>query len=359
MARQVAAAAQHMDIQLHTLPGRTLLHEGREWLYCSGTAYLGVHQDAGFQELIAAGLARYGGHFGGSRLSALRLDLFEEAEARLADWCGAEAALLLSSGTLAGQLAVRLLESAYRCRFAPGLHPALWGGQSVASGRFEDWVEAVLDEAQRSPGPMALFANAIDPLYARPSDFSWINRLPEEVPVILVLDDSHGIGLSGPDGGGIYAQIKYPPSVSLLVICSLGKAPGIPAGAIIGPRRVIERMKKSPLFGGASPPTPAFLHAFLHGAPIYRRNRERLLERVRQFVAGIPASAAFRYLPDFPVFFTPDNGMADFLADRGILISRFSYPTSQDEPITRIVLHALHTAEDVERVLSALDAQRG
>ncbi|MBX2928980.1 MAG: aminotransferase class I/II-fold pyridoxal phosphate-dependent enzyme [Saprospiraceae bacterium] len=136
--------------------------------------------------------------------------------------------------------------------------------------------------------------------------------------------------------------------------CSLGKAPGIPAGAVIGPRKVIALIKKSPLFGGASPPTPAFLHAFLHGAPIYRRNRERLLERIRQFVAGIPPTAAFRYLPDFPVFFTPYNSIADFLAERGILISCFSYPTQQDDPITRIVLHALHTAEDVERVLSAL-----
>lgn len=348
-----------MNIQLHTLPGRTLLHEGREWLYCGGTAYLGIHGDAQFQALIAEGLARYGGHFGGSRLSAMRLKIFEETEARLAEWCGAEAALLLSSGTLAGQLAVRLLEPEYQCRFAPGLHPALWGGQPVANGSFENWTDAVLTEAQGRPGPMALFANALDPLYARPFDFSWINRLPEDLPVMLVLDDSHGIGITGTDGGGIYTQIKCPPNISLLVTCSLGKAPGIPAGAVIGPRKAIAMIKKSPLFGGASPPTPAFLHAFLHGAPIYRRNRERLLERIRHFVADIPIAAAFRYLPDFPVFFTPDNSMTDFLADRGILVSQFAYPGPEDALITRIVLHALHTADDVQRVLSALAERRG
>lgn len=343
-----------MHIPLSTLPGRTLFSSGREWLYFGGTAYLGMHQDAGFQALIMEGLARYGGHFGGSRLSQLKIEVFEEAEASLAAMTGAEAAVVTSSGTLAGQLAARSLELRYLCRFAPAVHPALWNGAPLFEGSFEQWVENILEEARRRPGPMALFANAIDPLLARQFDFSWIRELPADLPVVLVLDDSHGIALTGTEGGGIFTQIDPPENVSLVGVASLGKAAGIPAGAVFGKQDLVEAIWQSPLFGGASPPVPAFLHAFIHAAPIYRRNRERLSARIRQFTGGLSLPGRFSYIPGYPVFYTPHNGLAAALEAKGILISSFPYPTAADAPVTRIVLNALHTEEDVARLLSAL-----
>ncbi len=336
-----------------TLPSRTITIAGREYLYCSGTGYLGLHADTDFQALIAEGLARYGGHFGGSRLSQIQVGVYEAAEERIAAWAGAEAALVLSSGTLAGQLVVRHLAQGHLCCFAPGVHPALWGVAQVDHGSFDAWAEQICGAATRSQGPQAFFANALDPLLVRRFDFSWIRALPDDLPVVLVLDDSHGIGLTGPDGGGVYSQIECPPNVALVVISSLSKAPGIPAGVILGPRKIIESIRQNPLFGGASPPTPAFLHALIHGEAIYRRNRERLMARVRQFVAGLPTQWSFRYLPGFPVFHTPHDELASVLEAQGILISSFAYPTPTDERITRVVLNALHKEEDVSTLIHA------
>lgn len=343
-----------MPIPLSTLPGRTLLSEGRELLYFGGTGYLGMHQNAGFQALIAEGLAKYGGHFGGSRLSHLQIDIFEAAEAHIAALTGAGSAAIFSSGTLAGQCAAQFLKKKHLCRFAPGTHPALWNGAALFQGDFEQWVAQVLDEAYRRPGPMALFSNALDPLYARQFHFNWIRELPSDLPVVLVLDDSHGIGITGRDGGGIFTQIDPPENVSLLVIASLGKAPGIPAGAVFGRQELVEAIRQSPLFGGASPPVPAFLHAFVHAAPIYRRNRERLRARIRQFAGGLAHPGQFSYIPEYPVFYTPHNGLAAALEAKGILIPSFPYPTAADAPVTRIVLNALHTEEDVARLLHSL-----
>ncbi len=343
-------------LNTNALPGRIAFMAGREYLYCSGTGYLGIHADADFQALVAEGLAYYGGHYGGSRLSQVLASVFEAAEARLTAWTGAGAALVLSSGTLAGQLVVRYLLHSHTCYFAPGVHPALWGSDSVGEGNVETWTEKVLESARRSPGPIAVFANAIDPLYARRFDFEWIRQLPAGLPVCLVLDDSHGIGVTGQNGGGIYTEATYPPNVTLVVTSSLGKAPGVPAGVVLGPKDTVEAIRQSPLCGGASPPTPAFLHALVHGEAIYRRNLDRLVARSRQFAAGLYPVTDFRYLPDYPVFYTPHHRLAVFLEERGILISSFPYPSPSDIPVTRLVLHALLTEEDVGRLLEACTA---
>ena len=94
---------------LSELPGRTVQIAGEPWLYFSGTGYLGAGWNPDLQRLVLEGMQQYGLHFGGSRLSNIRLDIFEETETFLANYTGAEKALLLSSGTLAGQLAIRTL----------------------------------------------------------------------------------------------------------------------------------------------------------------------------------------------------------------------------------------------------------
>ena len=110
---------------LHTLPGRTATIDGEEWLYASGTSYLGMVQDEAFRGLFLKGVDRYGLHYGGSRRAAIQIDIFEEAEEYLARLTGTQAALIVSSGTLAGQLAAYALREADRQWIAPETHPAL------------------------------------------------------------------------------------------------------------------------------------------------------------------------------------------------------------------------------------------
>ena len=112
--------------QLKHLPGRTVQIDNEPWLYFSGTGYLGAAWNEGLQNLVRAGMQQYGLHFGGSRLSNIQLNIFAEAEEFLANYAGAEKALLLSSGTLAGQLLMRVLSQYGEVLAAPGAHPAIW-----------------------------------------------------------------------------------------------------------------------------------------------------------------------------------------------------------------------------------------
>lgn len=344
--------------QIDQLPGRTALIEGEEWLYFSGTAYLGMVQNPQFHKLITEGLQQYGTHYGGSRLAAIQLPAFEETEAVLAGLTGAPAALVVSSGTVAGQLAVKhLIRSNTRPFFAPRLHPALWPDNYLPTvSTFGEWRQKVLRvlgrwSADKAPLPIPLLlSDALDNLYARAYDFSWLSELPRDFPIQVIIDDSHGLGITGPAGGGIYAQINAPDNVELLVVSSLGKAFGVPGGVILGEKERLEKIRQSPHFGGASPVPPAFLHAFIQGQALYRDNLRRLRHNVRLFEEALPEGHAFQSFDEYPVFYTPDTGLAAYLEQHHVLVSSFPYPTSEDELVTRIVLNSLHTRADVERL---------
>lgn len=334
------------------IPGRTVLIDRHEWLYFSGTGYLGMSQDGTFLSALSEGFSIYGAHFGGSRLSNLRFTVFEEAEAKLARWTGAEAALSVSSGSLAGQLLTKFLwTSGHELYPAPGLHPALWADTAPGAQTMAEWIDKALEKARQPRSdkqPLALLVNSIDPLKVSATDFAWLGELAGNHPIVLVIDDSHGFGVRGTDGGGIFSLLQPPGNVTLLVVSSLGKALGLPGGVIAGSRQWIEACWQSPLFGGASPVSPAFLHAFLQCLPLYASKRAVLLDRVRFFSGMVQTTPMFRSIPDYPVYYTPRNELAAFLAAQQILISSFAYPTPNDSFVTRLVINSAHTAEDIE-----------
>lgn len=339
---------------IHQLPGRTTQIDGADWLYFSGTGYLGAAWNADLQALVQVGMQRLGLHFGGSRLSNIQISVFEEAETYLAQYTGAERALVLSSGTLAGQLLMKVLASYGEVLPAPGAHPAIWAGAGPSFKNWEDWVQKAQALVHTPGKPLILTANSVDPLYVRRFDFSWLKDLQPQRELVLVLDDSHGFGVLGENGRGVFSDLTLSEGASLLVVSSLGKALGIPAGVILGSDLWRNRLISNPYFGGASPPPPAFLWALVQGQAIYEKCRQKLQLNIRQFVQYLPTGSDFHFFSEYPVFYSANSGLAAFLAERKILISSFPYPTPQDELVTRIVLSSLHTDGDIQNLLREL-----
>ncbi|GAB2944858.1 hypothetical protein GCM10027048_07240 [Hymenobacter coalescens] len=350
----------HADL----LPGRTLLaDDGREYLFCSGTGYLGMARNADFAALLAEGIARYGTNYGSSRNSSLRLRIYEEAEAYLAAYVAMPAALTVSSGYLAGQMAVKTLARAGRFEYAPGTHPAAWltelPAPAASSRSFADWAQHLLRRLRHeTPAPVVIVANSLDPLRAQRYDFGWTQELPTDRPVTLLLDDSHGLGVIGPDGAGIRAEVQVPSSVRLVIVSSLGKACGIPGGVVLADAGFVQELRRSAFFGASSPVVPAYLHAFVHAGELYRRARAQLKANARQFAEATAGLGLFQSAPGLPVFYTPANELAAFMQQRGVLLSSFPYPAPTDACLTRVVLSALHTSADVAHV-AALAAEFG
>ncbi len=305
-------------------------------------------------------MQEYGYHYASSRNGNLQLSLYEEAEAYLAAFTGAPAALTVSSGLLAGQLAANQLKGKGVFRYAPQTHPALWmDGVVPVDIDWQEWTQSLPAVISRSKDiDFVILTNSLDPLRAQPYDFSWLGKLPADKQITLVVDDSHGLGVTGHEGSGIYPAISRYPAIQLVVVASLGKALGLPGGVILGSHELIQSIRKSPLFSGASPMPPAYLYAFMRGKEVYDSARRQLLANTQYFAKSIEKHNLFQFIRGYPVLYTPGHSLYPFLKASRILISCFPYPTPESPPLTRIVLSSLHTQPDLDRLAEAIQEYR-
>lgn len=341
---------------LKHLPGRTVNINNEEWLYFSGTAYLGISRHSDFELALLEGFQRYGTNFGSSRRSNMQLAIFEEAENYLANWIGTESALTVSSGTLAGQLINRLiLLKQYKLFIAPDTHPALLNNHKPFVGNREQWIQWLTEKANfEDTTPNVLLTNALNPLWGKVHNWDWLKQLPKDKSFWLVLDDSHGFGIVGEQGNGTLQQLPKLSNLEYIVVGSLGKAPGIPAGIIAGSKFIIEELWKKPFFGGASPAIPAYLYAFLQTAELRQLQLHTLQRNINLFTGGDFPMDHFHYSPQYPVFRTTESNLNAYLKNHKILISAFPYPGPSGPIISRVIINALHREEDIIRLMDML-----
>lgn len=341
------------------LPGRTLVVEGEEFLFFSGTSYLGIPVNEAFRNCVLEGMARYGTNYSSSRNSNLQLRVFEEVEEYLARYTGAGAAFTMSSGYLAGQALVQTLQGSGRFIYAPNTHPALWRSTAdEVTGDYDAWVGPMLQQVNNAKEDrIILVCNSLDPLKARNHGFSWLSALPTDKQITLIVDDSHGFGVTGENGAGVFAQLKarLQPNVRLVVASSMGKALGIPAGVVLGDKALVDRLRHSHYFGGASPAIPAYLYAFLQCEFVFREAREKLFANIAYFLAHLERPGQFSYFEGYPVFGVREHRLAAYLQEHGVIISSFRYPTPADDPITRVILSSAHQEEDIQRLTELIN----
>lgn len=360
-----------MTTTIDHLPSRTIYLKGTEHLFFSGTSYLGMGHQPDFKAALLEGFNQYGTIFSASRNNNVQLKIYEDAEDFIAQWTGAELALTVTSGLVAGQLAVQSLVN-QKLILAPSAHPAIWQPNTPPQyifQNYDDFSKKIVGIVEKETNHVVIAANAIDPLQGESYNFSWIQNLPNNKPITLLLDDSHGIGITGTsrnasgfykDGSGIFKKIKREignkDNINLIVIASLAKAVGLPGGVILGNKKTIAMIRQNPLFVGASPIVPAYLFAFLKSQKVYTDARAVLQKNIEQFKSALSQFPLMpiTYLPNYPVFFTSQKEAFGFLLKHKILISSFSYPKPTDPPITRIVLSALHTEGDIEYLIESM-----
>lgn len=345
----------------HSLPGRTVtLKDGRELLWFSGTDYLGMGHDAAFSGYLADGLARYGTHYGSSRNGSLRLAVFEEAEVLLAALVGAPAALAVSSGMWAGQLVMKSLDQLdahFYC--APRVHPALWGRQYTAGqGAWSDWARATITAIQEceSNRPHVILTDSVGSPWVENFEFELFLDLPDNRPVFLVVDDSHGLGVMGEKGQGVFSGLPQKANITVIVTASLNKAMGVPSGVIFGNAGFLDELRQSPFFAGSSPSAPAYFYALQQSLVqgVHQRAHELLQENVKYFTRNLTDRAEFDYVEKYPAFCSRHADLHPFLFERNILTSCFSYPMPTDPAITRVIVTAIHQKKDLDCLAEVL-----
>ncbi len=194
------------------------------------------------------------------------------------------------------------------------------------------------------------------------------DKFPENV--VLMVDDSHGVGAFGRTGRGT-EEITGAQGVDILV-ATLGKALGVNGGYVVGSKVLTDYLRETaPLYIYSNPITPAEAAAALCSLEILDSPEgtgivEALAGKTRRFRTGL-VKAGYETLPgEHPVvpLMVRDTGrtrdLVSHLKKRGVLATGLAFPVVPrgDEEI-RFQINADHTDADIDDVLEILDAGHG
>jgi 7-keto-8-aminopelargonate synthetase-like enzyme len=350
-----------MGNYIDCFPTREIELNGDKYLYFGGTSYLGLQSDKAFQQVFINNILKYGTNYGASRKANLKLSVYEDAEKLLTQWVGSESCTTVSSGYLAGQLVRQALDcKEHKLFYAPNTHSALYVMQYGT--RLKPYISfTALDIAIRNHLEIkkditpVMFLDAIDFSGYNFPDFKGLKKLPLK-EIILVVDDSHGIGIIGENGSGVFRSLQKLNPKELLVCCSLGKGFGVQAGAIFGSNKRIAQLTDTAFFGGASPATPAAMASLMAGEGIFSQKREILKTNINLFRSSIKNLDRFKWMEGHPAFSFVDVNLTNFLEQHKILVTSFKYPDEEAALMSRIVISAHHTKLDILNLAKALNS---
>jgi len=344
----------HSDFKSISQPfSNTINIGGVKYLYFGGTAYLGMSQNPEFTALYIEGIKKFGLNNGTSRTNNIQLGIYDEAEKIAAERFGSENALITSSGYLAAQLTVNGLCDFGKVVYAPSSHPALWlENQYTNPKSFSAWKSEIVTQINSTEEQnWVLISNSMNNLFPEIYDFNFLAEVYNHKNIILIIDDSHGIGVNN-GGMGCFIKLPKKENIECVVVASMAKALGLDAGLVLGSAKIIGKLKQTNTFIGASPPAAAGLFAFIKGEEIYKKAWLKLQEHTNFLVSKL--TSHWKFEPGFPVFYLNNPTLAEMLLTHKILISSFPYPNADSERINRIVLSSWHTIEDIENLVCAL-----
>ena len=354
-----------MNYITNQLPSRIFTTNNQEYLWFSGTSYLGMPHHQGFRENFINAFAKYGTSWGSSRNNTVRLEIYEKAEIELAKFAKMPASLTVSSGMWAGQLVVNFLQKPdTKFFFAPKTHPALWKGKSLDLEDWEkgltysEWASKIVKKiGECTAENIVICSDSVGSPYVELFDFQWINQLPESKNITIVIDASHSFGV-WEDVLNVRYKRKtiYEPILNrveqhrFILTASLNKAMGMTGGVIFSDVETLSSIRQSPMFAGASPMMPALLETFVNSLDYFTEQQAKLSENITYFNSLIPKNSFLDSIENYPAYCTHKSGVHEFLKENGIMTACFPYPTATDLPVTRLVVSALHTKEDLQKV---------
>ena len=347
---------------------------GRQMLNLCANNYLGLADDP---RLIAAAKAAMDGH--GFGMASVRFicgtqDLHRQLEARLAQYLGQDDSILFAAcfdangglfEPLLGAEDAVISDSLNHASIIDGIRLSKARRYRYANSDMGD-LEAQLKQARADGARFILIATdgvfSMDGFYANLPE---IRALADAYGAMVMVDDCHATGFTGPQGRGTPARAGV--SVDILT-GTLGKAlGGALGGYIAGPQPVIDllRQRARPyLFSNALP--PAVVGAALAALEIVEGAddlRARLVENAAYWRAGL-TEAGFTLLPGehpiIPVMLGDAKlaqAMAAALFQRGVHVAPFFFPVvPKGQARIRTQMNAALTRDDLDFALDAFIA---
>lgn len=339
--------------------------------FCSND-YLGLANHPEVVAAFRAGAERYGVGAGASHLVSGHSRAHHALEEELADFVGAERALLFSTGYMANLGVVSALTDRHDLIFEDRLnHASLIDAARLTRAKVSRYPHAdaerlakMLAKNQRSG---LITTDAVFSMDGDIAPLAELTRLASKHGMRLLADDAHGIGVLGKNGRGSFEHLGVPLVPPVIIMGTLGKALGVFGAFVAGEAALIETLiqrARTYIYTTALPPAAA--EAVRASLGIVRKEswrRERLQALVAQFRAGAQKLGfvlASSPTPIQPLILGEALAAVETsrrLRERGILVPAIRPPTvPEGSARLRISFSAAHTARHVDQLLDALAA---
>ena len=344
---------------------------GRDYLGFCHNDYLGLSHHPDAINALQHAAARGGVGSGASHLVYGHSDDHHELENALAEFTGRERALLFSTGYMANLGVVSALtgrgDTVYedRLNHASLIDAGLLSRAQVKRFRHND-VEQLEHLLSTDTSRRKLIV--VDGVFSMDGDLA---PLPEMVALCqryqaqLMVDDAHGFGVLGKNGGGCAEHFQLSQEELPILIGTLGKAFGTFGAFVAGSEVLIETLiqfARTYIYTTALP--PAVAAATTANLAVLREDHQRrehlhaIIHYFRQQAqaAGLPLMASTT--PIQPVVLGDEAVVMQVAADlreQGILVGAIRPPTVPEGTARlRITLNALHSHHDIDRLMAVL-----
>lgn len=343
----------------------------RELLNFCSNDYLGMANDKRLREVMHKAIDKYGIGSGASPLICGRSEAHQMLEQRLAAVTGRDRALVFSSGYAANLALVTALGPGRNgCVIEDRLnHASLIDGAVLSRARLVRYKHGDVAslEQQLSAGPDKKLV-LTDAVFSMDGD---IAPLPEIVAqcrkynAMLAVDDAHGYGVLGNQGGGTLTTFGLDQDAVPLLTLTFGKAVGVSGACITGRSDLIEMLiqKARPyIYSTAMPPAlAATVTASIELIRTDDRRREHLYRLINLFKQGatqlqLPLQESGTPIQPLIVGASEEAvRISSELLQSGILVAAIRPPTvPANSSRLRITLTAAHTEQQVHRLLEVL-----
>lgn len=376
-----ALAAELADLETRGLKRRRRLLEtpqaphvtvdGREYTAFCSNDYLGL---AAHPELVSAlqeGAERYGAGAGASHLILGHSVAHHALETALADFVELPRALLFSTGYMANIGIVSALAGRGDAVFADKLnHASLNDAALLSRAGFRRYPHLDLPALEKGLAASRAKRKLVvtDAVFSMDGDIAPVPELLalcERHDAWLMLDDAHGFGVLGREGRGVLSHFDIH-SPRVIYMATLGKAAGVFGAFVAGATEVVDTLvqrARSYIYTTATPPLLA--HALLKSLELIASEqwrRDHLANIIIILKQGVTENrwklmASDTAIQPLVIGANADAlALSEKLAQCGLLVPAIRPPTvPQGTARLRISLSAAHSAEDVARLVAALN----
>jgi glycine C-acetyltransferase len=353
-------------LELGTAQGPNVTIGGTELSNFGSTDYLGLSQHPAMKEAVTAAVATWGVGAASSRPAVGTLAIHTELERASAALVEASDAIVLASGYQANLGLFEALLGDRDFVFCDEMaRPSLADGVRLSRARVYTYGHGDMDHLEdrlkrsRAARFRIIATDGYFPMTGRVASLREIYALATKYEALVVVDDSHGIGILGPERRGTHGLLGLGARIDL-VTGSFGHALGGGAGGFVAGRTTLIdwlRQRSRPYLTSTAldPPSAAAALKAIAMLRSHAIEHRRLGDNLTAFRDAMAIDAGLEVDVSHPAIAirigsaVAAQRLIDFLFRRNVFVVGYCHPlVPEGEARIAVRLTALHEKKDVE-----------